>query len=80
MEYNNLIEKLIEKNLLTVKDDKICIKPHAQRSFTTYPIQGDDYILVSQEEYIGLITQVYMLNEELNGVVDYIEPEIEIGE
>ncbi len=71
MKFDNVISKLIEKNLLTVVDGKICVKPHDQRSFTTYPIQDDDCILVSQEEYIGLITQVYMFNEDLTGLVDY---------
>ena len=80
MAHSNLIEKLQEKNLLTIVDNKVALKPHDQYSFTTYPLQDDDYILVSQEEYIGLITQVYMFNEELNGVVDYKENRIEKDE
>lgn len=74
MDFEKIIDKLIEKNLLTTDGDKIKIKPHDQYNFTTYPIQ-DDYILVSYDEYIGLLTQVYMFNEELTGVVDYEEPQ-----
>lgn len=73
MDFEKLIDKLIEKNLLTTDGDKIKIKPHDQYNFTTYPIQ-DDYILVSYDEYIGLLTRVYMFNEELTDVVDYEEP------
>ena len=74
MDFEKIIGKLIEKNLLTTDGDKIKIKPHDQYNFTTYPIQ-DDYILVSYDEYIGLLTRVYMFNEELTGVVDYEEPQ-----
>lgn len=74
MDFEKLIDKLIEKNLLATDGNKIKIKPHDQYNFTTYPIQ-DDYILVSYDEYIGLLTQVYMFNEELTGVVDYEEPQ-----
>lgn len=74
MDFEKIIDKLIEKNLLTTDGDKIKIKPHDQYNFTTYPIQ-DDYILVSYDEYIGLLTRVYMFNEELTGVVDYEEPQ-----
>ena len=77
MDFEKIIDKLIEKNLLTTDSDKIKIKPHDQYNFTTYPIQ-DDYILVSYDEYIGLLTRVYMFNEELTGVVDYEEPQEEI--
>lgn len=73
MNFEKIIDKLIEKNLLTTDGDKIKIKPHDQYNFTTYPIQ-DDYILISYDEYIGLLTRVYMFNEELTGVVDYEEP------
>ena len=73
MNFEKIIDKLIEKNLLATDGDKIKIKPHDQYNFTTYPIQGD-YILVSYDEYIGLLTRVYMFNEELTGVVDYEEP------
>ena len=38
MEYNNLIEKLKEKNLLTIINDKVCVKPQSQYDFTTYTI------------------------------------------
>ena len=77
MEFDNVIQKLIEKNLLTVKDDKVCIKPLNQYDFTTYPIE-DEYILITGEEYVGLLTRVYMFNEELTGVIDYVEPIIEV--
>lgn len=70
---SNIIEKLINKNLLTVKENKVCLKPHEQRSFTTYPIKDEDYILVTFDEYIGLITGVYMFSEDLTTVVDYEE-------
>lgn len=73
MNFEKIIDKLIEKNLLATDGDKIKIKPHDQYNFTTYPIH-DDYILVSYDEYIGLLTRVYMFNEELTGVVDYEEP------
>lgn len=75
MNFEKIIDKLIEKNLLATDGDKIKIKPHDQYNFTTYPIQDDDYILVSYDEYIGLLTRVYMFNEELTGVVDYEEPQ-----
>lgn len=78
MEYNNLIEKLKEKNLLTTIDDKICVKPHSQYDFTTYPL-GDDYILITAEEYIGLLMGIYMFDEGLTAIVDYEEQKI-IGE
>lgn len=74
MEYNVLMQKLIDRNLLTVIEDKVCIVPHNQYDFTTYPINGDNFILISEEEYIGLLTGVYMFNEELTGVVDYVDP------
>lgn len=78
MEYNDLMQKLIDKNLLTVIENKICIKPHNQYDFTTYPISEDDYILITPEEYIGLLTGVCKFNEELTGVIDYVEPVIEV--
>ena len=77
MAHSNLLDKLQEKNLLTVVDNKVGIKPHDKYNFTTYPLQDNDYILITDEEYIGLITHVYMFNEELDGVVDYEEPIIE---
>lgn len=73
MDFEKIISKLIEKNLLTTDGDKIKIKPHDQYNFTTYPIQDDDFILVSYDEYIGLITGVYMFSEDLTTVVDYEE-------
>lgn len=74
MEYNVLMQKLIERNLLTVIDDKICIIPHNQYDFTTFPINDSNFILITQEEYLGLLTRVYMFDDTLTGVVDFVEP------
>lgn len=76
MEYNVLMQKLIDRNLLTVVDDKICIKPHTQYDFTTFPIDMEDCIQITEEEYLGLITYVYMFDETLTNVVDYVNPVI----
>lgn len=76
-------EELKEKNLLTLSPSGfVCIIPHDQYSFTTYPINDiNDGILLTQDEYIGIIERRYMFNESLNGVVDYIAPpEEEEGE
>lgn len=73
MEYNDLMQKLISKNFLTVVNNKICIVPHNQYDFTTYPIDINDCVYVTYDEYIGLITGVYMFNDTLNCVIDCID-------
>ena len=73
MEHSNLIDKLVEINLLSTENGKIKLKPHDQYSFTTYPLD-DEYILVTEEEYIGLLMHIYMFNDDLDAVIDYVEP------
>ena len=51
----------------------VCIKPHTQYDFTTYPIDINDCVYVTYDEYIGLITRVYMFNDTLNCVIDYVD-------
>lgn len=77
MEHSSLLDKLVDKNLLTIKDDKVCVKPQSQYDFTTYPIDEDDCILITFEEYIGLLMHEYMFSEDLTGVIDYVAPEQE---
>ena len=80
MALENIIEKLQERNSLTIIDDKICIKPLNQYEYITCPIDVEDCIQITEEEYIGILTRVYMFNEELNGVVDFVAPVIEEAE
>ena len=74
MEYDTLIAKLIEKNLLTLQEGKVCVKPIDKYSFVTFPLEENDYIQLTQEEYLGLLTRIYMFNDDLDGVVDFEEP------
>lgn len=67
--------KLAKENLLTITPSGyVCVKPHDQYSFTTYPINDLDCILLTPNEYMGLLNNTYMFNENLTGVIEYIEP------
>ena len=71
-------EQLKEENLLTITPSGyVCVKPIDQYSFTSYPIDIYDCILITQDEYIGLLERRYMFNGALTGVTDYVEPPVE---
>lgn len=71
-------EKLVKENLLTITPSGyICVKPHDQYSFTTYPISEFDCILLTSDEYMGLLNHTYMFDESLKGVTAYVEPPTE---
>ena len=71
-------ETLKNQNLLTISPSGyVCIKPINQFDFTTYPIDKNDYILITPEEYIGLIERTHIFNEQLTGVIEYIIPKNE---
>ena len=75
-------EQLKKDNLLTISPSGyVCVKPIDQYSFTSYPIDIYDCILITQDEYVGLLERRYMFNEALTGVIDYVKPVYEeIGE
>lgn len=74
-------EDLVKENLLTITPSGyVCVNPHDQYSFTTYPVEEYDCILLTPDEYIGLLDHTYMFNESLKGVTDYIEPPTEEDE
>lgn len=69
-------EKIVEENKLTVdENNKILILPTDKYSFTTYPLPKDKSMClkVSFEEYLGLIDNKFMFNDELNKIINYIE-------
>lgn len=68
-------EQLKLDNLLTISPSGyVCVKPIDQYSFTSYPIDIFDCILVTQDEYVGLLERRYMFNKSLLGVTAYVEP------
>lgn len=68
-------ENIVKENLLTITPSGyVCVKPHDQYSFTTYPINDLDCILLTPNEYMGLLNNTYMFDEHLKGVVEYVDP------
>lgn len=67
--------KLAKENLLTITPSGyVCVKPHDRYSFTTFPVDEYDCILLTPEEYVGLLDNTYMFDEHLKGVVKYVDP------
>ena len=68
----------------------VVIRPISQRSYvfikyiTPKNIHSveieDNCLLITPDEYIGLISKQYMFNKTLSGLVDYVEPQEQQGE
>ena len=78
MENDNKILKLKEKYHLKLNDEetKIWIHPDSHISFTSNPLPKDlrRCILVSADEYMGLMVSLYMFNENYTEVIDFVDP------
>jgi hypothetical protein len=68
-------EELVKENLLTITPSGyVRVKPQDRYSFTTFPVDEYDCILLTPEEYVGLLDNTYMFDEHLKGVVKYVDP------
>lgn len=71
-------EQIAAANMLTTnKNGYVYIKPEGKFDFTTYPVNKNECILISPEEYIGLIQRTHIFNDQLTGVIEYIIPKNE---
>ena len=69
-----VIDELLKRNAVRYSEDGLIkIMPLNQFEFQTYPIVDGKEILITEDEYIGLMLRVYEFNDELTGVepIDY---------
>ena len=77
----NLLDTLKDKQLLTLDDDNnIILHPDGQYEFTTYPLptNHEGCISITKDEYVGFLLGLYMFDESLSKVVDFVQPVEEI--
>jgi len=68
-----VIDILKTKNSLSTDENgKILVSPISQFEFKTNPIgEGDSVVLVTEDEYIGLLLKLYQFDEALGAVVAF---------
>lgn len=70
--------KFAEQNMLTYNDEKtkVFVKPTDRHNFTAYPLEDlSGVVALTLEEYLGLRTNYYQFNEQLNGIEEYVAEE-----
>lgn len=70
--------KFAEQNMLTYNDNKtrVFVKPTGRHNFTAYPLEDlSGVVALTLEEYLGLRTNYYQFNEQLNGIEEYVAEE-----
>nr|DAG83018.1 MAG TPA: hypothetical protein [Caudoviricetes sp.] len=75
--------KFAEQNMLTYNDDKtrVFVKPTDRHNFTAYPLEDlSGVVALTLEEYLGLRTNYYQFNEQLNGIEEYVAEEQNVEE
>ena len=64
-----VIDELLKRNAVRYSEDGLIkIMPLNQFEFQTYPIVDGKEILITEDEYIGLMLRVYQFNDELTAV------------
>ena len=70
-----VIDQLKEINNLQFDEEgRVKIVPLSKYEYQTYPI-GEEYITITQDEYIGLRVMVYQFTEDLHAVEKFVPSE-----
>lgn len=73
------IQYLKNKFNLTLTEDKtgIYVYPMNKYCFTSFPLPKDlsDCIVINKDEYLGILLDLLMFNDDLNTVIPFIEPQ-----
>ena len=65
-------------NLTLTKDETgIYVYPMNKYCFTSFPLPKDlsDCIVINKDEYLGILLDLLMFNDDLNTVIPFIEPQ-----
>lgn len=66
----SVINELAKKYIWETENRKIKIIPISQFEWQSYPIDKD-YLLLTEDEFIGVATKLYMFSNDLKGVVPF---------